>query len=104
MRFKPLPTTTGEWEGAILRSTLVTGLLLLTVQLWARVALTGWMRQLIEEILWVPALLLGFYLVCCSVVALLRRQRLLGFMAAVVAILSALVALLPTLLHEGIIN
>jgi len=102
MGFKPLPKSTGDWEQTVLRSALVAGFMLLTVQLGARFALSGWVRQHIEEMLWPFPLLLGFFLVCCSVVALLQPQRLLSLMAAVIAVLSALIALLPILLHEGI--
>ena len=104
MGFKPLPETTGDWELTFLRCALVAGFTLLPVQVWARLALSGLIRQDIEEILGPFAFLLGLLLLGCSVVALLKRQRLLGLMLAVVAIISVLVALLPNLLNEAIIN
>ena len=104
MGFKPLPKSTGDWEQTVLRSALVAGCMLLTVQLAARLALSGWVRQHIEEMLWPFPLLLGFFLICCSVAALLQRQRLLSLMSAVVAVLSVLIALLPILLREAIRN
>ena len=78
--------------------------MLLMVQVWARLALSGLLRQNIEEMLAPLALLLGFFLVCCSVVAAIQRRRLLSLMAAALGILSAIIALLPILLDEGIRN
>ena len=63
--------------------------------------MSGWTRQHIEELLWPYPLILGFGLVVCSVIALLQRQRLLGFMAIVIGVLSMIIALLPILLHEA---
>ena len=104
MRFKPFPKTGSEWDLTSLRCVLVAGFMLLTVQVWARLALSGWVRQHIEEKLWPLPLLLGFLLVCCSVLAARERQRLLSLMAAVIGILSAIIALLPILLQEGVRN
>jgi cytochrome bd-type quinol oxidase subunit 2 len=104
MRFKPLPTTGSEWDRTCLHCLLVAGFMLLTVQVWARLALSGWVRQRMEEMLWPLPLLFGFLLVCCSLIAALQRQRVLSSMAAVVGFLSALIALLPILLHEGVRN
>jgi hypothetical protein len=104
MSFKPLPKTTGEWQQTLLRSALLAALILLPIQLCTRLALSSGTRQSIEEILFVPALLLSFYLACSSVVAWLQRQRLLALLAVVIAIFSTLLAFLPMLLQEAIIN
>jgi len=103
MRFKPLPKTSSQWEQTFLHCALIAGFMLL-VQVWARLALSGLLRQHIEEMLWPFAFLLGFFLVCCSVVAAIQRRRLLSLMAAALGILSAIIALLPILLDEGICN
>jgi hypothetical protein len=74
----------------------------LAVQAWARLALSGWTRQHIEELLWPYPILLGVLLVVCAVIAAFQRQRRLGFIAFVIGVLSMIIALLPILLHEGI--
>jgi len=104
MRFKPLPKTSSEWDQTALHCVLIAGLMFLTVPVWARLALRGWVRQTIEEMLWAFAFLMGLLLICSSVLAAIQRRRLLSLMAAAIAILCVLIALLPTLLHEGIIN
>ena len=104
MRFKAFPKTGGEWDQTCLRCLLLAGCALLTVQVWARLALAGYVRQSVEEILRLAALFVAPLLVFCSVAAAVRRLRLLSLTAAVVVIVSSIIALLPILLHEGIRN
>jgi uncharacterized membrane protein YwaF len=85
-----------------MRSCIFAGSVLLVVQIWARAFLVGLKRQSIEELLWPFAVFLCILLLYCSVGAFLRRQRRLGTAAAFLGIVSALIALLPVLLREGV--
>lgn len=104
MTFTPLPKTGRDWELTCVRSNICAGSALLIAQIWARTFLTGWMRQHIEELLWPFPLFLRALLLCCSVVAFLRRERMLGTTAALIGVVSVWIALLPFLLGEGIID
>ena len=104
MRFNAFPKTGGEWDHTALRSVLVAGCMLLVVQAWARLALSGNLQQHIEERLWPLPFFLGFLLLFCSVAAAIRRQRLLSLTAAVVATLSVIIALLPMLFVSGMMG
>jgi hypothetical protein len=97
-----LPETRKQWELTLMRSCLYAGFVLLLVQVWARTFLAGLKRQNIEEMLWPFAWPFVVLLLYCAVGAFLRRQRLIGAVAALVAIASALIALLPILLQEGV--
>jgi hypothetical protein len=101
MTFTPLPKTRRVWELTCVRSCIFAGAVLLPVQIWARTFLAGWTRQYIEEQLWLISGVLCVFLLCCSVGAFLRRERVLGATAAFLGILSMLIRLLPILLHEG---
>ena len=98
----PLPKRQRGWELTCFRCLLIAGCILLFVQIWARTVLSGPTRQHVEEMLWPFPVFLGFVLLCCSVIAFVRRERLLGSIAATVGILSGLIGLLPILLREGI--
>jgi hypothetical protein len=102
MNFTRLPKTKSAWGQTCFHCLLIAGFWLLSVQVWARLALSGFERQDIEEMLSPLPLILGSGLVVCSVIALFRRQRLLGLMTMVIGVLSALIAFLPILLNEGI--
>jgi hypothetical protein len=102
MNFTPSPKTQREWELACVRSCVFAGSVLLLVQIWARTFLAGLWRQNIEDLLWPFPFFLCILLLCCSVGAFLRRERMLGSIAAFVGIVTVLIGLLPILLHEGI--
>jgi hypothetical protein len=102
MTFTPLPKTRREWELVCVRSCIFAGSVLLLPQIWARTFLAGLRRQNIEELLWPFAVLLCILLLYSSVGAFLRRECRLGAAAAFVGIVSALIALLPVLLREGV--
>ena len=85
-----------------MRSCLYAGFVLLLVQVWARTFFAGLKRQNIEEMLWPFAWPFVVLLLYCAVGALLRQQRLAGAIAALLAIASAMIALLPVLLREGV--
>jgi len=101
MNFTPFPKTRSAWDQTCFRCYLITGILLLSVQVWARLALSGLMRQHIEETLWPLPLIFGTGLVLGSVIAMSQRRWIYGFIL-VIGVLSVLVALLPILLQEGV--
>ena len=78
------------------------GFILLSVQVWARTALHGLTRQNVEEWLRPFVALFGILLACSTVVATIQRHRGLALLAALIALLSAFIVLLPILLQEGV--
>jgi hypothetical protein len=102
MNLTPLPKKEKDWQLKYMRSCLFAGSILLFVQIWVRTFLAGLRRQNSEYMLRPFAWLFVVLLLCCSVAAFLRRKRLLGSISAVVGLSSAVIALLPVLLKEGV--
>jgi hypothetical protein len=104
MNFAPLPKTRRELEMTIVRCSILAGAIVLLLQVWILFAENGPTRQYTEETLGPFTLLLSVQVLCCSIVALRRRERFLGCIGLLAGVGSALFALLPIVLQEVIYN